>query len=65
MNDVDVDVDEDEVSASEQILDEVDRALERLDDGSYGRCEVCGEDIGDDRLAADPTTRTCGRHTAS
>jgi RNA polymerase-binding transcription factor DksA len=43
-------------------LDEVDRALERLDNGTYGRCETCGDTIGDDLLEADPTTRTCGRH---
>ena len=43
----------------EALLDEVDSALARLDDGSYGRCEACGTLITDDRLAELPTARTC------
>ncbi len=33
-------------------IDQVRKALARLDDGSYGRCEQCGEPIGFARLAA-------------
>jgi RNA polymerase-binding transcription factor DksA len=51
-----------DVTAAERTLDEVDRALERLDNGTYGRCEVCGETIDEARLEADPTARTCTRH---
>jgi RNA polymerase-binding transcription factor DksA len=40
-------------------LDDVDRALRRLDEGSYGACEACGQPIGDDRLRARPETRFC------
>lgn len=40
-------------------LAEVDAALQRLDDGSYGVCERCGAPIGDDRLEARPAARTC------
>ena len=47
------------VDAVDGLLDEVERALARLDDGTYGRCESCGEPIGDDRLAVDPVVRTC------
>ena len=43
-------------------LDEVERALARLDEGTYGRCEVCGEPIGDARLEVMPTTRFCIDH---
>ncbi len=43
-------------------LDDVERALQRLDDGSYGRCERCRAPIDDDRLAAHPATRLCGAH---
>lgn len=43
-------------------LDEVERALERLDNGTYGRCETCSDPIGDDRLAAMPATRWCREH---
>jgi DnaK suppressor protein len=40
-------------------LSEVDRALRRLDEGGYGRCESCGSPIAPERLAARPTARTC------
>jgi DnaK suppressor protein len=43
-------------------LDDVDRALRRLDEGTYGRCEACGEPIGEDRLAALPAARYCVEH---
>lgn len=35
----------------------VERALERLEDGSYWTDEVTGEPLADEALAADPTTR--------
>ncbi|MBA2427339.1 MAG: TraR/DksA C4-type zinc finger protein [Actinobacteria bacterium] len=40
-------------------LTDVDRALVRLDDGSYGFCEACGKPIGEARLEAVPTARFC------
>ena len=40
-------------------LADVDAALGRLDEGSYGRCERCGLAIGAERLAARPTATTC------
>jgi RNA polymerase-binding transcription factor DksA len=43
-------------------LDRVDQALQRLDDGSYGTCEVCGKELADDALEADPTARRCADH---
>jgi DnaK suppressor protein len=33
-------------------LEDVSRALEKLDEGSYGSCDGCGRAIGDDRLEA-------------
>ncbi len=47
------------LDAVDALLDEVDRALARLDDGVYGRCESCGGPVDDDRLADLPTVRTC------
>jgi RNA polymerase-binding transcription factor DksA len=38
---------------------DLDRALELVAAGGYGRCEACGNDIGAERLAARPATRTC------
>jgi RNA polymerase-binding transcription factor DksA len=43
-------------------LDEVERALAKLDDGTYGRCEVCGQPIAEPRLEAMPATRFCIDH---
>jgi DnaK suppressor protein len=45
-------------------LAEVDAALERLDGGSYGFCERCGEPIDDARLEALPAARLCVRDQA-
>lgn len=43
-------------------LADVERALTRLDDGTYGRCETCGQALPDERLAVAPATRRCGGH---
>ena len=40
-------------------LAEIDAALSRIEDGTYGICEVCGKPIGADRLSALPWTRLC------
>ena len=50
---------ESELAQSAQVLDNVDRALERLSSGSYATCEDCGGEIDDRDLAAAPTRRTC------
>jgi RNA polymerase-binding transcription factor len=41
-----------------QLVD-VDRALGRLEQGSYGTCEACGRQIDEDRLRARPAVRFC------
>lgn len=43
-------------------LEDVERALRRLDEGTYATCEACGRAIGDDRLARSPVTRRCADH---
>lgn len=43
-------------------LEEVERALVKLDDGTYGRCEVCDEPIAPARLEAMPSARFCITH---
>ncbi len=40
-------------------LNEIDEALRRIEDGSYGYCEECGERIGIGRLKAMPFTQLC------
>ncbi len=43
-------------------LHDVQRALQRLDEGTYGICEACNQPIGDERLEAQPATRFCIKH---
>lgn len=40
-------------------LEDIDAALARLDHGSYGACEVCGQQIALERLRVRPAARTC------
>lgn len=40
-------------------ISDIDRAIAKIDDGSYGRCDECGEDIGPARLEALPATSRC------
>jgi DnaK suppressor protein len=47
------------VRQTRQHLAEVDSALERVVEGTYGLCERCGEAILTARLEARPTARTC------
>jgi RNA polymerase-binding transcription factor DksA len=52
------------VGAAEQLdamRADVVRALEKLDDGTYGRCDRCGEPIPDERLDARPWSVLCVR----
>jgi RNA polymerase-binding transcription factor DksA len=52
------------LSMAERVLDDVDRALAALDDGSYATCIRCGAAIADAELDADPTRQQCADHTA-
>jgi len=40
-------------------LNDLDHALRKLDDGTYGRCEACGKQIPAERLQALPGARLC------
>src|SRR5581483_7747026 len=42
-----------------KLLSKIDEALGRIDDGSFGLCEECGEPIGIERLKARPVTTLC------
>jgi DnaK suppressor protein len=46
-------------------LAEVEAALQRLEQGTYGVCEACGDPIGEGRLDARPAARWCIRCAAS
>jgi DnaK suppressor protein len=40
-----------------EMVTEIDEALRRIDDGTYGKCQRCGRDIDERRLEALPTAR--------
>jgi DnaK suppressor protein len=42
-----------------KLIAKIEEALRRLEDGSYGVCEECGEKIGAARLKARPVTTLC------
>jgi RNA polymerase-binding transcription factor DksA len=53
------------LSLLEQIeaeLQGVEHALEKLSDGTYGQCDVCGGDIGEERQKELPATALCIEH---
>lgn len=41
------------------LIAKINEAIERIDDGDYGYCEVCGEEIGVRRLRARPMATMC------
>ncbi len=42
-----------------KLIAKIDAALQRIEDGTYGICEQCGERIGAERLRARPVTTLC------
>jgi len=55
----DRELDESLGEGAQQTLRDIDDALRKIDDGTYGACEACGKPIGEDRLAAIPWARLC------
>lgn len=48
-----------EVTLESRTLEQVEDALKRVDDGTYGRCVICGRTISAARLEAIPWTPYC------
>lgn len=46
----------------EKYLGEINSALSRIEKGAYGVCEKTGEPISEERLRANPVSRTCKDH---
>lgn len=42
-----------------KLIQKIEKALDRIEEGSYGICETCGEDISVKRLEARPVTEQC------
>jgi len=42
-----------------KLMNKVEKALARIDDGTFGVCDDCGEDIADKRLEARPVAKFC------
>jgi DnaK suppressor protein len=55
----DRELDEGIEEGAQQTIVEIDAALQRIEDGTYGICEVCGKPIGAERLEALPWARLC------
>lgn len=43
-------------------LSDVNSAIDKIEKGTYGTCEVCNEKIEENRLAANPSAKTCKAH---
>jgi DnaK suppressor protein len=44
---------------AQQMLEQIERALARIDEGTYGICERCGQPIAEERLLAKPAATLC------
>ena len=53
------DLDITEAGRDVEELRDIDAALRRIDDGSYGTCDECGQEIGYPRLEVQPTATRC------
>ena len=42
-----------------KLIKKIKKALERIENGTFGCCESCGEDISDERIKARPVTTQC------
>ncbi|MFO8163214.1 MAG: RNA polymerase-binding protein DksA [Thermodesulfobacteriota bacterium] len=42
-----------------KLIEKIREALERIDNGTFGICEICGKEIGEERLKARPVTTQC------
>ncbi len=42
-----------------RLLNKIEKTLEKIDQGTYGKCEGCGDEIGAKRLVARPVASLC------
>ncbi len=46
-------------------LSEIEKALQNISGGTYGTCIVCGKEIEEERLQANPAAETCVAHLSN
>jgi RNA polymerase-binding transcription factor DksA len=44
-------------------FNDIKAALEKIKNGTYGKCEIGGEDIPEERLEANPSAKSCLKHS--
>jgi len=42
-----------------KLISKIQEALQRVEEGTFGICDTCGEEIGEKRLEARPVTTQC------
>lgn len=50
------------VNTLETRYKDIKNSLEKIKGGTYGMCQVCGEEIDAERLEANPSATTCRKH---
>src|SRR3989304_4321595 len=50
------------VDTLETRYQDLKNALDKIKNGTYGLCQVCGKEIDTERLEANPSARTCRQH---
>jgi len=43
----------------EKTLRDINKALQRIEEGTYGKCAYCGQEIAEERIMARPTSNAC------
>lgn len=49
------------MASENSVLDQIEAAIERIENGTYGACDTCGEEIPESRLDAIPYAAQCVR----
>jgi len=47
------------LSVLENRLNDIKKALSKIEEGTYGNCEICGSKIEEERLNVNPSAKTC------
>ena len=47
------------INILEARLNDINKALKEIEEGTYGKCDKCGNEIEEDRLEANPAAHTC------